>query len=151
LLFLHLKPSAFRIAAASLIQGASRTNFFDRKQTTDIYRFIGYEFGFIHDGIMTPERTLRPAVTTIIAFDDNQDAVTWHDHEDVWFFTAGCLLGELSGHLFPLTDQERQQWKAEAEAIMKEYDAAHQLDQESQTQDTEPLTPVPVLVVEYTA
>jgi hypothetical protein len=78
LLFLYLKPSAFRIAAASLIQGVSRTNFFE------------------------------------------------------------------------LTDQERQQWQAKAEAIMKEYDAAHQPDQEGrQTQDTEPLTPI--LVVEYTA
>jgi hypothetical protein len=76
------------------------------------------------------------------------DAATWHDPEGVWFYIVGRLLGELSGNLFPLTDQERQQWRAEAEEIMKEYLAAHEPDQESQTQDTEPLTSVPVL--EYT-
>lgn len=35
------------------LQGASRTNFFDRKQATDIYQVVGYEFGFIHGGILT--------------------------------------------------------------------------------------------------
>jgi hypothetical protein len=48
------------------------------------------------------------------------DAATWHDPEGVWFYIVECLLGELSGNLFPLTDQERQQWRAEAEEIMKE-------------------------------
>lgn len=76
------------------------------------------------------------------------DAATWHDSAEVWFFTAGCLLGELSGHLFPLTDQERQQWQVEAEAIMKEYDTAHQPHQERQERDAKSLAPVPVL--EYT-
>ena len=134
---------------------------------------------------MTPERTLRSDVTTLVAFDDNQDAInrykagrqwffeeatpdertmtddqlierlreltkdaaTWHDPESVWFFIVGNLLGELSGHLFPLTDQEREQWEAEAEAFMKSL--VEEPDQEKQAQDTEPLPSVPVSVVEY--
>lgn len=166
---------------------ANHTNLFERREPAKIYRLVGYQFGFIHGGILTPERTLRSDVTTLVAFEDNQDAIrgykagrqwffeeaapgertmsdeqlierlcewakdaaAWHDPEGVWFFTVGCLLGELSGHFFPLTDQERQQWQVEAEAIMKEYDAAHEPDQESQTQDTEPLTSLPAL--EYTA
>jgi len=168
------------------LKRASRTNLFDRRQAADIYRFVGYEFGFIHGGMLTSERTLRSDVTALVALDDNQDAIrgykagrqwffeeanpdertmtdelliarlreltadaaTWHDSEEVWFFTAGCLLGELSGHLFPLTDQERQQWQVEAEAIMKEYDTAHQPHQERQERYAKSLAPVPVL--EYT-
>ena len=170
------------------LKRASRTNLFERREPADIYRSVGYEFGYIHGGILTPERTLRADVTTLVAFENNQDAIrgykagrqwffeeadpdehtmtdeqliarlrelmadatTWHDPEGVWFFSVGCLLGELSGHLFPLTEQERQQWQMEAEAIMNEYSTARQPD-ESQTKDTEPLTPVPVFVVEYTA
>ena len=166
----------------SFLKLATRTCLFDRKQTADIYRFVGFEFGFIHGGILTPERTPRSDITTLVAFDDNQDAiqgykagrqwffdqatldertmtdnqlierlreltkeaVTWHDPEGVWFFSVGCLLGELSGNLFPLTDQERQQREAEAAAFMQEYLATHEPDQERQEQETEPL-PVPVL------
>lgn len=65
------------------------------------------------------------------------DAETWHDPEGVWFFTVGCLLGELSGHLFPLSQEEQRQWEAEAEAAMKEYFAAREPDQEKQELDSE--------------
>ncbi len=161
----------------SFLKLTIRRNFFDRKSAADIYRFVGFEFGCIHGGILAPERTLRPDVTTLVTFDDSQDAIqgykagrqwffeeadtdectmsddqlierlreltkdapTWHDPEGVWFFSVGCLLGELSGHLFPLTDQERQQWQVEADAFMKEY-LAQEPDQERQRQDTEPLT-----------
>jgi hypothetical protein len=116
---------------------ATRTDFFERRSAANIYRFIGFEFGFIHGGMLTPEWTLRLDVTALVSFDDNQDAIrgykagrqwffeeadadertitddqliehlreltkeasTWHDPEGVWFFTVGCLLGELSGPL----------------------------------------------------
>jgi len=41
------------------------------------------------------------------------DSVMWGDPEGVWYYTVACLLGELSGHLFPLTAQEQQAWEAE--------------------------------------
>jgi hypothetical protein len=44
-------------------------------------------------------------------------------------------------------NQERQEWQIEEEVFMKE-SLAQAFDQESQAQDTEPLTPVPIL--EYT-
>lgn len=53
--------------------------------------------------------------------DLTKDAPNWHDPEVVWFFTVGCLLGELSGQPFPLTEQERRQWEAETEAARREY------------------------------
>jgi hypothetical protein len=127
------------------LQLASQISLFERREPADIYRLVGYEFGFIHGGMLTPERTLRADVTALVAFEDNQDAIrgyqagrqwffeeadpdertitdeqliarlrewaqdaaSWHDPEGVWFFSVGCLLGEVSGHLFPLTDQER--------------------------------------------
>jgi hypothetical protein len=41
------------------------------------------------------------------------DSVMWGDPEEVWSYTVACLLGELSGHLFPLTAQEQQAREAE--------------------------------------
>lgn len=145
------------------LQYASRTNLFERREPADLYRLVGYQFGFIHGSILTPQRALRSDVTTLVAFEDNQDAMrgykagrhfffyeatpdertinddqlverfreltkeapAWHDPERVWFFTVGCLLGELSGHLFPQTGRERQQWQEEEEGFMKEHHAVH--------------------------
>lgn len=166
------------------LQRASRTRFFERKPAADIFRAVGYRFGYVHGGILTPEKTLRPDVFVLVSFDDNQDALAgyragrewffyeanadertmtdeqvierlreltkdapnWHDPEGVWFFSVGCLLGDLSGHLFPLTEQEQQQW----EAAMKAYLAAPEADQESQSQEMKQVTSAPTFVVEYT-
>lgn len=37
----------------------------------------------------------------------------WDELEGVWGFNIACLFGELSGHLFPPTEQERESWEAE--------------------------------------
>src|SRR5260221_8113969 len=57
------------------LQWATLSNFFDKGPATDIYQFVGYELGFTHGGILTPEKTLRPHVTALVAFDDNQDSI----------------------------------------------------------------------------
>jgi hypothetical protein len=162
------------------LQWATRSNFFDKGPATDIYQFVGYELGFTHGGILTPEKTLRPDVTALVAFDDNQDAIhgykagrqwffeettpnertltedqliewlheftkdaaTWHDPEDVWFFTVGCLLGELSGHLFPATTEECEEWAAERLKFIEEYN-----QKVAQEHSTEPL---PVITLQET-
>jgi hypothetical protein len=41
------------------------------------------------------------------------DSHMWGDPDGVWSYTVACLLGELSGHLFPLTAREQQVWEAE--------------------------------------
>lgn len=41
------------------------------------------------------------------------DSPLWSDPDGVWSYNIACLLGELSGHLFPLTAQEQQYWEAE--------------------------------------
>lgn len=35
---------------------------------------------------------------------------TYHDEENTWFFFVGCLLGELSGQLFPMTPTEQRMY-----------------------------------------
>ncbi|SRR5712692_1233741 len=42
------------------------------------------------------------------------DAPEWHDDpEGVWQFTLACLMGELSGHVFPVTPKEQARWERE--------------------------------------
>jgi hypothetical protein len=36
------------------------------------------------------------------------EMITWHDGDGTWFFSVGCLLGELSGQLFPMTPAEQR-------------------------------------------
>ena len=36
------------------------------------------------------------------------EMASWKDADATWFFSVGCLLGELSGHLFPMNEQERK-------------------------------------------
>ena len=68
------------------LKRASCTNLFDRRKAADIYRFVGYEFGFIHGGMLTSERTLRSDVIALVAFDDNQDAIRGYKAGRQWFF-----------------------------------------------------------------
>lgn len=37
-----------------------------------------------------------------------REMTTCHDSESTWFFSVGCLLGELSGPLFPMTETEQR-------------------------------------------
>jgi hypothetical protein len=41
----------------------------------------------------------------------------WKDAEGTWFFSVGCLLGELSGHLFPMSKQERKIYTPQRERL----------------------------------
>jgi hypothetical protein len=38
------------------------------------------------------------------------EMVHWQDGEPTWFFAIGCLLGELSGQLFPMNAQEQKEY-----------------------------------------
>lgn len=66
-----------------------------------------------------------------------QDLLSYPDEPASWYYSIGCLLGNLSVSLFPATSQEWQQWEAE-----------HRAWQAQLNRDTEPLDSVPI--VEYT-
>ena len=66
----------------------------------------------------------------------------WHDPDAVWQFTIACILGELSGQVFLLTQEEQTCWDAQERA------ARIALARQDTQRNTEPLDPLPV--VEYT-
>lgn len=52
----------------------------------------------------------------------HRESVAFHDEESTWYYAIGCILGELSGPLFPATSQENTQWEAERQKWLAEYD-----------------------------
>jgi hypothetical protein len=75
-----------------------------------------------------------------------REAPAWNrDPERVWQFALGCLIGELSGQLFPVTHKERARWECERQHALVEF--AKQDAQAVARRDTELLDSVPV--VEY--
>ena len=72
------------------------------------------------------------------------DAMAYPDEPDAWFYSIGCLLGNMSLQVFPATAHEYKQWEAQYRQWEQEYG----LDT-ARTRDTEPLDAVPV--VEYTS
>jgi len=69
-----------------------------------------------------------------------RESVTFRDGEATWYYAIGCILGELSGQLFPATSQEYTQWEAERQMWLAEYKQTTR-----QETDTEPLDPVPIV------
>jgi hypothetical protein len=68
----------------------------------------------------------------------SEDTTEMYEHKNgdgTWFFCVGCLLGELSGQLFPMNAQERQEW----EPLQREIEQARRKYRASQEQHTEPL------------
>ena len=63
-----------------------------------------------------------PAFRTRTLRELEREAVEFRDDEGTWYYAFGCILGELSGPLFPATAEEyarwetdRRFWQAEAE------------------------------------
>lgn len=43
----------------------------------------------------------------------------WKNGDDTWFFSVGCLLGELSGHLFPMNQQEQKVYMPQYQRVQE--------------------------------
>lgn len=61
--------------------------------------------------------------------------LSFADSEATWNFSIGCVLGELSGQLFPQTPQEQRYWEEAMRLALAEL----QRCQQSTERDTEPL------------
>ena len=59
------------------------------------------------------------------------------DEQGTISFALGCMLGELSGQLFPLTQEEHERIQEEDRQFLAEYEARR--SEASQERDTEPL------------
>ncbi len=69
---------------------------------------------------------LRESITEMLSFQDS---------DETWNYSIGCVLGELSGQLFPETPQEHQHWektRRKVEEHLKRY-------QEPQQHTTDPV------------
>ncbi len=102
---------------------------------------IGREYYFLD--AQPDERTYTDAALLERLQELQHESVAFHDEEDTWYYAIGCILGELSGQLFPATPQEYGQWEADRQKWLTEYERTTH-----QETDTEPLAPVPV--IEYT-
>ncbi len=40
-------------------------------------------------------------------------SVKFQEEEDTWYYTVGCILGKLSGQLFPATSEEYARWETD--------------------------------------
>jgi hypothetical protein len=69
------------------------------------------------------------------------EMVHWQDGEPTWFFVIGCLLGELSGHLFPMSGQEQREYIPQRQRL----EEARQQHRDAQKHLAQPATGVPVL------
>ena len=49
----------------------------------------------------------------LLRITENLSVISLIDMQDSWYYTIGCILGNLSVQLFPATNQERQAWEAE--------------------------------------
>ena len=51
-----------------------------------------------------------------------QDVMGYPDEENSWYYSIGCVLGNLSVQVFPATSEEYQQWEAEYRQWQERYE-----------------------------
>jgi len=92
---------------------------------------IGFHFGRLHGAILSSQTgNPRPDVTALA-----HDAAYFHDGESTWYYAIGCMLGELSGQLFPATTEEYARWEAD-----RRFWQAHSQRTSHHAADTEPVS-----------
>jgi hypothetical protein len=69
------------------------------------------------------------------------EMVHWKDGEPTWFFAIGCLLGEFSGQLFPMTQAEQEVYLPQRQRLGE----ARQRHRDAQKHLAKPGMRVPVL------
>ena len=67
-----------------------------------------------------------------------RESLGFHEEESTWYYAYGCILGELSGQLFPATREEYTRWEAEDRKAIAEYEQERRQHSE--------IEPVPSLV-----
>jgi hypothetical protein len=69
---------------------------------------VGREWFFYH--AEPQERRFTESTVLRRVRESMQEMFEANDADETWLYTLGSILGELSGHLFPMTEQDRQTW-----------------------------------------
>ncbi|HJT58632.1 MAG TPA: hypothetical protein VJ761_19140 [Ktedonobacteraceae bacterium] len=104
---------------------------------------IGRQWYFV-DAAPDEERTCTDAQLIERLQELESHSVNFSDEEGTYSYTLGCILGELSGQLFPMTAQDTALW----EELERQFWTQHATPATRRAPDTDSLDPVPV--VEYT-
>jgi hypothetical protein len=51
-----------------------------------------------------------------------EDVIGYPDEENSWYYSIGCVLGNLNTQVFPATSEEHQQWEAEYRLWQEQYE-----------------------------
>ena len=90
-----------------------------RPDVTELACFVnadaahGYAVGrrwYFVDAMPDEERTYTDAQLIERLQEWERNSVEWHDAEGTYYYSLGCLLGGLSGLLFPMTAHDTAQW-----------------------------------------
>lgn len=74
---------------------------------------IGREWYFIDASPAERARIYTDASLLDLLQQMERESVMYRDEEATWYYALGCILGELSGHLFAATSEEYAQWQDE--------------------------------------
>ena len=74
---------------------------------------IGREWYFIEARPAERSRIYTDASLLDLLQQLERESVLYRDEETTWYFALGCILGELSGHLFPATTEEYALWQTD--------------------------------------
>ncbi len=87
-----------------------------------------------HQRIYTDSELLKELCQTA------QDAMGYPDEENSWYYSIGCVLGNMSSQVFPATSSEYQQWEVEYRTWQEQYE-----QEMARIRKTEPLEPLPAI------
>lgn len=72
---------------------------------------VGREYYFID--AQPDERTYTDIQLIERLQELERESVEFHEEENTWYYALGCILGELSGQLFPAASQEYALWETD--------------------------------------
>jgi hypothetical protein len=75
---------------------------------------VGRQWYFIESLLEQPDDRTYTDVSLIERLQElERESLYFHEEESTWYYALGCILGELSGQLFPTTTEESARWEAE--------------------------------------
>lgn len=100
---------------------------------------IGRQWYFVDAG-PDEERTFTDACLIERLQELEHQSLNFHDEEGTWYYSLGCILGELSGQVFPMTERDTALWQE----LERQFWARHSVQATRCAPDTDQLDSVSV-------